>query len=132
MTTITSRRAILAGAATLPALAVPTAVAASAEPDPIFAAIERSRRAEADFGAAEGDNALDHFGEIAYREFVALIAMTPATPAGCAALLRYIEKRQEEEYSSTALFANSCQDTPIRKHGRTLLSRIAGALEAKA
>jgi hypothetical protein len=42
MTIKTSRRAILAGAAALPALAIP-AIAASTEIDPIFAAIERHK-----------------------------------------------------------------------------------------
>jgi hypothetical protein len=43
MSKTTSRRAVLAGAATLPALAVP-AVAGSLAPDPIFAAIENHRK----------------------------------------------------------------------------------------
>ena len=46
MTTITSRRAILAGAAALPALAIPAlAVSTAAQPDPIFALIELHREA---------------------------------------------------------------------------------------
>jgi hypothetical protein len=44
-----SRRNLVASAATLPALAVPAVVAASAEPDPIFAAIERHRSAWVDW-----------------------------------------------------------------------------------
>jgi hypothetical protein len=40
-----SRRAILAGIATAPALATPTLALTSAYPDPVFAAIERHRAA---------------------------------------------------------------------------------------
>lgn len=47
----TSRRAILVGAASLPALAIP-ALATQAEPDPIFAMIERHREAERAFNDA--------------------------------------------------------------------------------
>jgi len=54
MTTTTSRRAVLAGAATMPALAVP-AIATAAEPDPIFAAIERHRSAWAALESHCGD-----------------------------------------------------------------------------
>ena len=48
MTTKTSRRAVLAGAAALPALSLSTL---AAEPDPIVSVIERHRALE-----AEGDN----------------------------------------------------------------------------
>ncbi len=40
-----SRRAIVAGASSVPALALPAVAVASTEPDPIFAAIERYRTA---------------------------------------------------------------------------------------
>lgn len=48
MTINTSRRAVLAGAAALPSLALP-AIGATVEADPIFAAIERHRAAETAF-----------------------------------------------------------------------------------
>jgi hypothetical protein len=47
MTSTTSRRALLTAAAALPVLTVPAL--ASAEPDPIFAAIEVHRQAQAEF-----------------------------------------------------------------------------------
>jgi hypothetical protein len=50
MTSTTSRRALLTAAAALPVLTVPAL--ASAEPDPIFAAIERCRKAYEAHGAA--------------------------------------------------------------------------------
>jgi hypothetical protein len=45
----TTRRSLLAGAVTLPVLAVP-AVAGSLTPDPIFAAIEAHRLADEAYG----------------------------------------------------------------------------------
>ncbi len=63
MSKSTSRRAVLAGIAIAPAVALTAApvIAASSLPttdDPIFAAIERHRRAVAEFGNAI--SALDH------------------------------------------------------------------------
>jgi hypothetical protein len=61
MTMTTSRRAILAGAATLPVLSVPAVAAIQTEPDPIFAAIERHRSAYAEWVAAlDYETALEH------------------------------------------------------------------------
>jgi hypothetical protein len=47
MSTDLSRRAVVAGAASVPALALPAVAAAAGEPDPIFAAIERWKEASA-------------------------------------------------------------------------------------
>ena len=44
-----SRRSLVTSAAALPALAVPTIVLASVDPDPIYAAIEKHRAADAAF-----------------------------------------------------------------------------------
>lgn len=44
-----SRRSLVASAAALPALAVPVVAVASVEPDPVYAAIEKSRIVEARF-----------------------------------------------------------------------------------
>jgi hypothetical protein len=56
-----SRRSLVAGAAALPALAVPAiTVAAIAEPDPIFAAIERWEEAAAIEDAAYYGDGIDH------------------------------------------------------------------------
>ena len=49
MTTKTSRRAVLAGAAVLPVLVVPALAVTSIKDDPAFAAIDRARKAEKDF-----------------------------------------------------------------------------------
>ena len=54
MTTILNRRAILAGAAALPATTLPV-IAAPAAPDPIFAAIEAHREGWKALGRAVGE-----------------------------------------------------------------------------
>ena len=71
MTTTTSRRAILAGVAALPALATPALSASTT--DPIFAAIERHRETDAEFDRryealdiAEGE-ARERFGHPPFR-----------------------------------------------------------------
>jgi len=128
-------------AAALPALAVPAA-AASVEPDPIFEAIERHRRAKAAWTAAyealdtlphekvrEAGRACDDLSEVTHQELVALVRMTPTTIAGCAALLRHLEQH-ENEHDSPALFADYVPDQPVHQTDSTLLSRIAGELEA--
>jgi hypothetical protein len=47
----TTRRALLAGAAAVPAIAIAPPIALAGESDPIFAAIEECTRAESDFEA---------------------------------------------------------------------------------
>lgn len=138
MSATSTRRAILAGAATLPALSVP-AIAAAA--DPIFAAIERHRQAEAAFTAAchAMDNAPSLEGaealvgarlDRAVQEYTVLTGMTPTTVAGCAALLRYIEAHEAKyRHEGVVLFSDSGSDE-IRTAGKSLLSRIASALDA--
>jgi hypothetical protein len=49
MTKNVSRRAMLAGASAVPAIAIAPSITAAGEPDPIFAAIERYRKTSADF-----------------------------------------------------------------------------------
>jgi hypothetical protein len=98
-----SRRAILAGIATAPALAAP-AMALSG-PDPIYAAIEAHRQADAKHGAAcralaaaheseeqrlnEEEGAACHISAEAGRD---LLLTVPATVAGALAALNYVEE----------------------------------------
>jgi hypothetical protein len=94
-----SRRSLVASAAALPALAVPAvAIAATAEPDPIFAAIEKFRTPEVAWLARcqyEEERGIDT------PELAALIDACnaarseladtiPTTPAGLIAYLDYI------------------------------------------
>jgi hypothetical protein len=137
--TMTSRRAVLAGAAAMPALSLP---AIAAEPDPIFAAIECSREAEAAFveflktAARENQPNDEAFkrqeGELndeSIAQLADLVAMTPTTVAGCAALLSYIEEF-ELNNDQAPLFANFTDD--LMEPGSTLLSRIAAVLAGEA
>jgi hypothetical protein len=86
MTATSTRRAILAGAAALPALSLP----AIASPDPIFATIERHRKAQAAHTAAFDKEDLDRTGDHAHAVLAELVATTPVTIVGCAALLRHV------------------------------------------
>ena len=123
MTTTTSRRAILAGAAAIPALAIiPATAVAAGGVDPIFAAIERHREAEAAFAGAYDNDLLrnlkhetpatdalearaDELSGAENKLYVDLVGMTPTTLAGCAALLRHIEVH-ERTRSTDALLVN--------------------------
>jgi hypothetical protein len=110
------RRTILAGAAAVPALAIPAAGAASAfaaasEPDPVFATVaahreafvEHMRAARLDGKLMRSDPraeatwaALDAADE-AYQEATwKLSEVVPTTMAGVVALLRYLEEFQEQ------------------------------------
>jgi len=123
MTTITSRRSILAGAAAVPALSLP----AFAAVDPIFAAIEKHRLADARYVKSfEPHEAAVDRGEIA--EFEEITAR-PTTAAGCAAILRHVEQ-YEATLHPEGLFSDWRDD--IASAGRNLLSRIATALESRA
>jgi hypothetical protein len=177
----TSRRTLLAGAAMLPALAVPAfagkpkitlddfrqayakldpnaqaflrALAsehaevelAAAGVDPIFAAIEKHQQAEAAYAGAydreeyrnakhstPATDALEaragEFGDAANKLYVDLVTMTPASLAGCAALLRHLEAH-ERSYDQPALLANH---NHAKVAARDLLSRIAAMLASKA
>jgi hypothetical protein len=138
-----SRRSILAGATAIPAaVAVPALMPAIAVDDPIFAAIDQHRRAETAYCAAwddceVGDGTLtseirdleERAGEIgddAFGKLIELAAMTPTTVAGCAALLRHVEWHLTK-YDHVPVFEDFRED--LEEHGKTLLGRIATALE---
>ena len=90
MSTTTSRRAVLAGIATAPALAAP-ALALSG-PDPIFALIEQHRAADAYWDTLnhEDDEAkYDAAADAAYAHANVLGQTQPTTLAGVLAIMRY-------------------------------------------
>jgi hypothetical protein len=137
MTSKTSRRAILAGAAALPALAMPS-LAMPAGVDPIFAAIEKHRQIEAAYVAACNEHVEqareqareDRVTKLCHRSSLALgelVAMTPTTVAGCAAVLRYLEAH-EKSYDEAVLLDNHSDNVSVP--ARDLLSRIAATLDA--
>jgi hypothetical protein len=94
-----SRRAIVAGAASVPALAVP-AVAAAIDPDPIFAAIEAHRH-----WAKRLDDLWPEWGEVSPEAESAreaameatrrLCETSPTTMAGLVALLDFAVSEQK-------------------------------------
>jgi len=139
MTTTTTRRAILAGAAMLPALAIiPATAVVAGGVDPIFAAIERHRQIEAAYVAACNEHVEkarepareDRVVKLCHRSSNALgelVAMTPTTVAGCAAVLRYLETH-EKSYDEAVLLDNHSDNVSVP--ARDLLSRIAATLEA--
>jgi hypothetical protein len=94
MTTITNRRALLAGVAAVPlAVAVQASSGACVADDPAFAAVERHRAAAAVWVTHDYDRdpALDD--ELAVQDNAALEALLrvkPTTTAGLCAVLRYL------------------------------------------
>jgi hypothetical protein len=103
--------------------------------DPIFAMIERHRELEVAFAAGipeicdpAAEAASNERSNQTHRALAELVAMTPTTPAGCAALLRHIELL-ERDYNAALL---SDYADAVSKPGRTLLSRIASVLEGQA
>ena len=122
MTATSTRRAVLAGAAALPALSLP---ATAAETDPIFAAIESHRTAEAIYAASHSDEQLNTNGRISWKLYGTLLATAPTTIAGCAALLRHVEIH-EASYGRSLY--EDCGE-PVCSNGHQLLSRIAAILE---
>ena len=120
----TSRRAILAGAAALPALAMPAI--ASATVDPIFAVIEHHRQKEAAFSAAllvdedSDDDANDALAE--------LVETTPTTLAGCVAVLIYVDNHTREA-GSGYLFEGLAY---VDEAAEGFLSRIAETIAGTA
>ena len=105
---------------------------AIAAADPIFAAIERHRKAEAAYvaacNAADPELSVEHEGDVSHELLAELLAMTPSSVAGCAAMLRHVA-----EYLTVYdgnLFQHWAAD--LEGPGSTLLSRIAATLERSA
>jgi hypothetical protein len=118
-----SRRAVLAGIATAPALAAPALALTSAGPDPIFAAIENHKGLNAAFSRAlllkdtfEGEHGFSdtspQHDDLVRREDETcdaereacdeMLATVPTTFAGVLALLRYVEQERGEFLDETA------------------------------
>jgi hypothetical protein len=140
MTATSTRRTVLAGAAALPALSLPVM---AGESDPIFAAIERHCKAEAAYigicNSVESDRMthdeitaiengpIDGLCYASNAEYAVMLAVTPTTPAGCAALLRHIEA-YETKYAGEDFLVSECTES-VRNAARKILSRIANTLE---
>jgi hypothetical protein len=125
-----TRRAVALALATAP-LAVTTK---AAPVDPIFAAIDAHRAALAVVHAMEaaGNPDEETFGKFCEAEsarLAELLAMTPTTPAGCAAMLRHVEAHacECEEASASQLYSDFPE--PISEPAATLLGRLAAVIE---
>jgi hypothetical protein len=79
------------------AAAMPTAVLAAAPMvDPIFAAIEVFRRADAEYMAHEGPEDIpDELGDRQWDAYKAVLRTRPTTPAGLVALTSFARERSE-------------------------------------
>lgn len=112
-TSQTSRRAVLAGLAIVPTISLPAVLEAAAEPDPIYAAIEAHRAAEAHYSDvclasgkmsrsdarlpdAEAESAAA--SDAAFDAATALTSTTPTMRAGlnCAVALRHRARRERQ------------------------------------
>ena len=125
-----NRRAIVRGAATLPAIAaLPVAAVANAAPDPIFAAIARHRAAYAAWMAAieievgtevATSSAFEAEFEAEQKASKDLVGTPPTTLPGLLALLRHIIVHEED----VAILG--LDETP---RGKDFLKSLATALE---
>jgi len=134
MTSKTSRRALIAGASMLPALAIIPAMAVDAGGvDPIFAAIERHRTLRAVYWSGEEvtDDVMDARCKVADHALTDLLTISPTTIAGCAAVLRHVDQHlRQYEDAETQPFGN-CSD-PLLSAGAAFLASIAAVLAGKA
>src|SRR5262245_32821136 len=94
--------------------------------DPIFAAIERHRVAEAAYRAAQdlSEEAFNELGDESHRQYAALLQVTPTTAAGSASALLYIS-RYVARYGD-GLFGNWSVETA----GNAWLDRVAIVLQS--
>ena len=115
--------------------AKPLADATTTAPDPIFAAIEAHRIARTRvvaFLADNTDDLPDDLGTAEGDRLAELLAMTPTTPAGCAAMMQHIETYLHDEAvgGQGQLFhewTEKCSESAA-----TLLGRLAAVLIKQA
>jgi hypothetical protein len=133
-----SRRTLVASAAALPTLTVPAVVAASAEPDPIFAAIESHRSAWVDWSAiVEHEYGLGlYYDDPRYAASQAvmeakqaikcdrcfnLVEIYPTTIGGVVALLQYYAETFELDGKT---YWPDDFGMPLARHAAAALERI--------
>jgi hypothetical protein len=96
--TSVTRRKMIGAMATVGAGAIAAAapaIAGLAEPDPIFAAIEAFRRADAEFMAVEGGDIPDELGDRQSDAYYAVLRIRPTTMAGLVALTALVRERAD-------------------------------------
>jgi hypothetical protein len=126
-----SRRAIVAGAASVPALAVPAIALASTEPDPIFAAIERWKKFLAIENASYDarDNAIDEANvatldqasdEACDQRCDATYAIFDMVPTTLAGMRAKIDFAFDEDFTTGLLMRNTRGDVVVKSFLDTL------------
>jgi hypothetical protein len=90
----TRRHFLSVAAAGTTALALPTARAAAAAVDPIFAAIDAFRRADASCVAVHGDIP-DELMDLRHAAYSVVLRTRPSTPAGLAALTTWAREQAD-------------------------------------
>jgi hypothetical protein len=103
-TPIRSRRAVLAGIAA--AAVIPAAAMSAAAPDPIFAALETFRPADAEFYAECIGDIPDEVGERWSNAVDAVVRTQPTTPAGLGALTGFAHEMAERTARGDDVFAD--------------------------
>ena len=131
-----TRRAITTGLAAVPfagtAAASPGQLSGTA-PDPVFAAIESHQAAielvEAFAANNDHDDIPDDMIHAEIDRLAELVAMTPTTPGGCVAMLRYVEAyaSRDDDNTDSPLFVDFCD--MVSEPAATLLGRIAAVIE---
>jgi hypothetical protein len=131
-----SRRSLVTSAAALPALTVPAVVAASAEPDPIFAAIESHRSAWVDWSAiveheyglgfddpryAASQTVMEAKQAIKCDRCFNLVEIYPTTIGGVVALLQYYAETFELDDKT---YWPDDFGMPLARHAALALERI--------
>jgi hypothetical protein len=144
MTSTTTRRALLTVAAVVPAIAVLPAAAATSSPDPIFAAIERCRKAYEAHGVAvlalgefEGTKGFlqnDEHSKLkelggagcgASAEAIRNLCLSvPTSAAGMSAVLNYFLVEADEYFLDIEYDGDSTKDAFLRSL-RTFAERLA-------
>jgi hypothetical protein len=128
----TTRRAVLAGAAALPALAIiPATAIAAGGVDPIFAAIERHRAVRASFWESNDmpEDVMDLRCKEHHQALAVLLSTRPTTIAGCIAILRHLDHHLAEyEEKHANLFGN--RSDPVNSAAAAFLATIAEVLDA--
>jgi hypothetical protein len=96
-TSIRSRRAVLAGVASAAVLPIAAALPTNAEAavDPIFAAIDAFRRADALFHAEYVGDIPDEIGDRQSDAYYAVLRTRPTTMAGLVALTALVRERAD-------------------------------------
>jgi hypothetical protein len=117
MSTI-NRRAILAGTAILPAIAIPAAAQCVLAPDPVFAKIEAHKMARAAWlaamEAADPEDPDDAFGLNVAASERAMLKTVPTTVAGVAALVSWVHECERDGVELHSLFMH---ENSSEEHG---------------